>query len=133
MTMSRSAASSAKPVGYRLWRETSTPAALPGFLHLGAVDPNTLSRTNPLYGNTLDRSVQMRVGDAPWGTRYAAYRDEDQEICWRFANFLFPFWTQSPQGHFDTYVSAAAMVPMDDTPTPWCSVSPGKSSGRSSI
>ena len=36
---------------------------------------------------------------------------------WRFANFLMPFWTQTPQGEFPHQVDIRAWVPMDDTHT----------------
>ena len=40
--------------------------------------------------------------DTDWGTMYAAYRPaEAGKTYWRFAHFLFPFWTQTPQGAFD--------------------------------
>jgi hypothetical protein len=39
-----------------------------------------------------------------------------------FCNFLFPFWTQTPQGAFDR-VNSRAWVPMDDTHTMFLSLS----------
>ena len=33
---------------------------------------------------------------------------------WRFANFLLPFWTQAPNGEFDSHAHARAWVPIDD-------------------
>jgi phthalate 4,5-dioxygenase len=44
------------------------------------------------------------------------------QTYWRFANFLFPFWTQTPQGPFDR-VNTRAWVPMDDTHTMFVSLS----------
>jgi len=57
------------------------------------------------------------------GTMYCAYRPaEPGQTYWRFANFLFPFWTQTPQGPFDR-VNTRAWVPMDDTHTMFVSLS----------
>ena len=54
---------------------------------------------------------------------YGAYRPaEEGQTYWRFANFLFPFWTQTPQGPFDR-VKSRAWVPMDDTHTMFVSLS----------
>ena len=54
---------------------------------------------------------------------YCAYRPaEAGQTYWRFANFLFPFWTQTPQGPFDR-VNTRAWVPMDDTHTMFVSLS----------
>jgi hypothetical protein len=54
---------------------------------------------------------------------YAAYRPAMAgQTYWRFANFLFPFWTQTPQGAFDR-VNSRAWVPMDDTHTMFVSLS----------
>ncbi|MBV9377904.1 MAG: (2Fe-2S)-binding protein, partial [Alphaproteobacteria bacterium] len=54
---------------------------------------------------------------------YCAYRAaEPGQTYWRFANFLFPFWTQTPQGPFDR-VNTRAWVPMDDTHTMFASLS----------
>ena len=53
---------------------------------------------------------------------YCAYRPaEAGQTYWRFANFLFPFWTQTPQGAFDR-VNSRAWVPMDDTHTMFVSL-----------
>jgi phthalate 4,5-dioxygenase len=53
---------------------------------------------------------------------YCAYRAaEAGKTYWRFANFLFPFWTQTPQGPFDR-VNTRAWVPMDDTHTMFVSL-----------
>jgi hypothetical protein len=51
---------------------------------------------------------------------------------WRFANFLFPFWTQQPQGEFASHIHARAWVPLDDTHTMFYSLwwKAGSSVGR---
>ena len=38
-------------------------------------------------------------------------------VYWRFAHFLFPFWTMPPDGLFRDHIVARAWVPMDDTHT----------------
>jgi len=63
------------------------------------------------------------VTDTRYGTMYCAYRAaEAGQTYWRFANFLLPFWTQTPQGPFDR-VNTRAWVPMDDTHTMFVSLS----------
>jgi phthalate 4,5-dioxygenase len=86
-----------------------------GFLHMGSVDPDDMAPDNLLRHTAENRIPDFSMGDAPWGTSYAAFRDTtDKETYWRFANFLFPCWTQSPQGPFEDHVEARAWVPMDD-------------------
>ena len=54
----------------------------------------------------------------PGGTSYGAYRQcAPGRNYWRVANYIFPFWTQTPQGAFDNHVHARAWVPLDDTHT----------------
>ncbi len=51
----------------------------------------------------------------PWGTQYAGYRSAGPgRTYWRFANFLFPFWIQAPNGEFDSHAHGRAWVPIDD-------------------
>jgi phenylpropionate dioxygenase-like ring-hydroxylating dioxygenase large terminal subunit len=81
-----------------------------GFLHTGSVRPD-------------DVAPEFHVTDTNYGTMYCAYRAaEAGQTYWRFANFLFPFWTQTPQGPFDR-VNTRAWVPMDDTHTMFVSLS----------
>ena len=89
-----------------------------GFLHMGSVDIDDLDPQDPLRYTVMDRAPDYEVADAPWGTTYAAFRPADPgELYWRVANFLFPFWTQTPAGAFPTHVGARAWVPMDDEHT----------------
>jgi phenylpropionate dioxygenase-like ring-hydroxylating dioxygenase large terminal subunit len=89
-----------------------------GFLHMGSVDVEDLNPEDPLLYTVMDRAPQYHVDDAPWGTTYAAYRPADPgQTYWRVANFLFPFWSQTPAGAFPTHVGARAWVPMDDEHT----------------
>ncbi len=89
-----------------------------GFLHAGHVDPEKVDEAAPLRQTVADRAPEYHVSDAPWGTQYAGYRASgSDQTYWRFANFLFPFWTQAPNGEFGNHMHARAWVPLDDTHT----------------
>ena len=93
-----------------------------GFLHAGSVDPSDLAPDNLIRYTVTERAPEYHVADTDCGTMYAAYRAaEGGRTYWRFANFLFPFWTQTPQGAFDR-VNSRAWVPMDDTHTMFVSL-----------
>lgn len=86
-----------------------------GFLHTGHVDPDDVPEDEPLRQTITNRAPEYSVADTPWGTQYAGYREsEPGKTYWRFANFLFPFWTQAPNGEFDSHMHARAWVPLDD-------------------
>ena len=94
-----------------------------GFLHAGSVNPDDVPADNLIRWTVADRAPEYHVTDTDWGTMYAAYRPAGPgRTYWRFANFLFPFWTQTPQGAFDR-VNSRAWVPMDDTHTMFVSLS----------
>ncbi len=89
-----------------------------GFLHAGNLDPDNVPEGHPLDHTATERAPRYNVRDAGWGTSYGAYRDAGKgQFYWRFANFMLPFWTQTPQGEFDKNVHARAWVPLDDTHT----------------
>jgi len=92
-----------------------------GFLHVGHLDPSEVPPGHALEHTATDRAPQYHVRDTPWGTSYGAYRrvpaGGDERIYWRFANYMFPFWSQTPQGEFPLHVHARAWVPMDDEHT----------------
>ena len=92
-----------------------------GFLHAGHLQPDDVPAGHPLEHTSGERAPEYHVTDAPWGTYYGAYRrvktDEGERTYWRFANYMFPFWTQTPQGVFAQHVNARAWVPLDDTHT----------------
>jgi phenylpropionate dioxygenase-like ring-hydroxylating dioxygenase large terminal subunit len=116
-----------------------------GFLHAGHVDPDDVPEDHPIYHTLSNRAPEYHVADTPWGTQYAAYRSAGGgKTSWRFANFLFPFWTQQPQGEFAKHIHARAWVPLDDAHTmfyylwwkigtsigrPWPSLKSGKPMG----
>jgi phthalate 4,5-dioxygenase oxygenase subunit len=94
-----------------------------GFLHTGSVQPDDVAPDSLLRWTVTNRAPEYHVSDTDYGTMYCAYRDaEAGQKYWRFANFLFPFWTQTPQGPFDR-VNTRAWVPMDDTHTMFVSLS----------
>jgi phenylpropionate dioxygenase-like ring-hydroxylating dioxygenase large terminal subunit len=92
-----------------------------GFLHAGHVDPHELGDEDPFRHTVTFRAPEYHIVDAAWGTQYAGYRPSGPgQTYWRFANFLFPFWIQAPNGEFDSHVHARAWVPLDDSHTMFC-------------
>ncbi len=86
-----------------------------GFLHGGHVDPEDVPESDPFYYTITNRAPQYHVREAPWGTQYAGYRAVGPgRTYWRFANFLFPCWSQAPNGEFASHMHARAWVPLDD-------------------
>jgi len=86
-----------------------------GFLHAGHVDPDELAENEPIRYTITDRAPRYHLRDAPWGTQYCGYRPAAPgSTYWRFANFLFPCWTQAPNGEFATHMHARGWVPLDD-------------------
>jgi len=89
-----------------------------GFLHAGGLSADDLDPTDDLRYTVMHRAPEYHVADMPWGTTYAAFRPADPgKTYWRVANFMFPFWAQTPAGSFPTHVGARAWVPMDDEHT----------------
>jgi len=92
-----------------------------GFLHAGHVDPEDLAEGEPVLHTVVNRAPEYHLTDTDWGTQYAGYRGVGAgRTYWRFANFLFPFWIQAPNGEFGTHLHARAWVPLDDTHTMFC-------------
>lgn len=88
------------------------------FLHMGAVKPEEVDPANHGRYAVLNPAPEYHVADTDWGTMYAAHRPADPgQTYWRFAHFMFPFWTIPPDGNFADHVIARAWVPMDDTHT----------------
>jgi phthalate 4,5-dioxygenase len=86
-----------------------------GFLHGGHVRPEDVPQSDPFYNTITNRAPQYHVADTPWGTQYAGYRAAGPgRTYWRFANFLFPCWSQAPNGEFGSHMHARAWVPLDD-------------------
>jgi phthalate 4,5-dioxygenase len=94
-----------------------------GFLHAGGVDADMISEDSIFRYTVTNRAPDYHVADTECGTMYAAHRDGGPgETYWRFANFMLPFWTQTPQGKFATHLHNRAWVPMDDTHTMFISI-----------
>jgi phenylpropionate dioxygenase-like ring-hydroxylating dioxygenase large terminal subunit len=92
-----------------------------GFLHAGHVDPHEVADEDPFRHTVAFRAPEYQIADTAWGTQYAGYRPAGPGLTyWRFANFLFPFWIQAPNGEFGSHVHARAWVPLDDGHTMFC-------------
>jgi phthalate 4,5-dioxygenase oxygenase subunit len=89
-----------------------------GFLHAGHVDPDELDADDPIRHTVAIRAPDYHLADTAWGTTYAGYRVAGPgRTSWRFGNFLFPFWTQVPNGEFGRHVQVRGWVPLDDEHT----------------
>jgi phenylpropionate dioxygenase-like ring-hydroxylating dioxygenase large terminal subunit len=94
-----------------------------GFLHAGAIQPDDVPEDSLFRYTVTNRAPDYHVADTEAGTMYAAYREADPgKMYWRFANFMLPFWTQTPQGKFTEHLHNRAWVPMDDTHTMFVSL-----------
>ena len=94
-----------------------------GFLHAGAVDPADVAEDNLLRFTVADRAPDYHVSETECGMMYGAYRPAAPgRTYWRFANFMLPFWTQTPQGKFTEHLHNRAWVPMDDHHTMFISL-----------
>ena len=89
-----------------------------GFLHLGAAHKQTYKEDSIELNVVANRAPEFVVEDTSIGTTYGAYRpNEGGGTYWRFAHFMFPFWTMPPIGTFETNVAVRAWVPLDDEHT----------------
>jgi len=92
-----------------------------GFLHAGHVDAAELGADDPILHTVAIRAPEYHIADTAWGTTYAGYRAAGAgRTSWRFGNFLFPFWTQVPNGEFGSHVQVRGWVPLDDEHTMYC-------------
>lgn len=86
-----------------------------GFLHVGMLTPDDLEEDHPMRPTVLNRAPEYEVRATEWGTMYGGYRlNDDGQMSWRVAHFMYPFWTQTPNAKFGTRAIARAWVPMDD-------------------
>jgi phthalate 4,5-dioxygenase oxygenase subunit len=87
-----------------------------GFLHVGMLQPEDLPETHPMRPTVLNRTPEYEVRNTDWGTMYGGFRkNDDGMMSWRVAQFMFPFWTQTPNAKFGTRSIARVWIPMDDT------------------
>jgi phenylpropionate dioxygenase-like ring-hydroxylating dioxygenase large terminal subunit len=92
-----------------------------GFLHAGHVDADALAEDDPIHHTVAIRTPEYHIADTGWGTTYAGYRPAGPgRISWRFGNFIFPFWTQVPNGEIGQHVQIRGWVPLDDEHTMYC-------------
>lgn len=86
-----------------------------GFLHVGSIEAEDLEDDHPMRPTVLNRAPDYEVAQADWGVMYGGYRpNDDGQMSWRVAHYMFPFWTQTPNNRFATRAIARAWVPMDD-------------------
>jgi phenylpropionate dioxygenase-like ring-hydroxylating dioxygenase large terminal subunit len=86
-----------------------------GFLHLGAVQPEDTRDGTFAYYTVNDRAPHYNVVDTDYGAMYGAYRPgPEEQLYWRFAQFLFPFYVMIPTGVLGIQKLVRAWVPMDD-------------------
>jgi phenylpropionate dioxygenase-like ring-hydroxylating dioxygenase large terminal subunit len=89
-----------------------------GFLHIGSLDAADVDPDSMHRWGVVDRAPDYKVRETEWGTMYAAYREAEPGTCYyRFAHFLLPFFTFTPNGTFQDQVQCTINVPMDDTHT----------------
>ncbi len=89
-----------------------------GFLHLGSIAPEQVDTSDPHSISVTNKVPEYYVAETEWGTMYTAYRpSSESEFYYRFAHFVFPFWSLYPDGTFENHIVAQAWVPMDDTHT----------------
>ena len=92
-----------------------------GFLHAGHIDPDDLREDDPIHHTVAIRAPEYHIADTAWGTTYAGYRTAGPgRTSWRFGNFLFPFWTQVPNGELSHHLQVRGWVPLDDEHTMYC-------------
>ena len=90
-----------------------------GFLHFGSVNPEDLTPGAFDYLTVNPRSPQgYDVIDTDYGTSYGAWRPAGgDDIYWRIAHFLAPFYSMIPTNVLGVQILVRAWVPMDDTHT----------------
>ena len=64
-------------------------------------------QSDPLDGRQPRARIPRRRHRLGHDVRRLSRRPTPGQTYWRFANFLFPFWTQTPQGAFDRASTAA--------------------------
>jgi phenylpropionate dioxygenase-like ring-hydroxylating dioxygenase large terminal subunit len=98
-----------------------------GFLHMGSTTPADFAAGSFDYYTVQDRAPSYRVVDTDYGTMYGTYRPAEADTYyWRFAHFLFPFYTLIPTGILGVQIVLRAWVPLDDEHTMfWSMEAPG--------
>src|SRR6478735_4497715 len=104
-----------------------------GFLHLGAVSPDSVAAGSTEYHVTKNRAPHgYEVLDSEVGVSYGAHRRLDTDSTyWRVAHFMFPFYTILPIGQLGEQISVRAWVPIDDENTMFWEMSAPRTLGGS--
>jgi len=88
------------------------------FLHTGKVTIDDVDSNHLERFQYTDRAPRYHVKRTDYGTMYTAYRPATPgDTYYRFAHFVFPFWTLFPNGPLTDNVLVQGWVPMDDTHT----------------
>lgn len=90
-----------------------------GFLHLGSLKPENLTPGSFDYYTVKERTpLGYDIVETDYGTSYGAWRTTDgDDIYWRIAHYLAPFYTMIPTSVLGVQVLVRAWVPIDDTHT----------------
>jgi phenylpropionate dioxygenase-like ring-hydroxylating dioxygenase large terminal subunit len=105
-----------------------------GFLHLGAVEPESTTPGTFAYFTVKDRAPRYSVVDTEYGAMYGAYRPaNDGMLYWRLAQFLFPCFSMIPTGVLGLQVLTRAWVPMDDEHMMFFSMGSRPAAGSSAV
>ena len=75
------------------------------------------------FGRIIEAAVGTNIQNMesePEGTGRRPQVSRQNLGTWRFGNFLFPFWTQVPNGEFGRHVQVRGWVPLDDEHTMYC-------------
>lgn len=89
-----------------------------GFLHMGSITGDDVDPLNMHSYAVTNRQPLYHVQETDWGTMYCGYRDANPgNTYYRFAHYVFPFYTLYPDGTFEDHIVSQAWVPMDDTHT----------------
>jgi phthalate 4,5-dioxygenase len=84
------------------------------FLHTGHLTVKDAPAGTWGYAALADRAPHYQAVDTNVGTMYSAFRPAGEEIYYRIAQFLFPFYTMIPTGVLGLEVRVRAWVPIDD-------------------
>jgi phthalate 4,5-dioxygenase oxygenase subunit len=90
------------------------------FLHLGAAQAGNVATDNDQQHVVAARAPEYIVAETEYGTKYASFRStegEADDIYWRLAHFVFPFWALPPNRPIDINIIGRAWVPLDDEHT----------------
>jgi phthalate 4,5-dioxygenase len=86
-----------------------------GFLHVGMVKPDQFDPADDNRWAIINRDPEYHVREMEYGAMYGAYRPAGPgRYHYRFAHFLFPCFTLTPDGNIADMIQTTFSVPMDD-------------------